>query len=135
MPVPLTKFPGIEPRYVERLAAVEIKHSKHLFERARSKQDRAELAALADVPEDTLLELVKLADLVRASYVGPVYARIFYEAGADTLEKLAASSPDELLARMIAVNEQQQITKAAMPSEDLGPWLETVKLIPKVIAY
>jgi hypothetical protein len=134
-PVPLHKFPGIEPRHVERLAAVGIKHSKHLFERARSKQARAELAALADVPEDALLELVKLSDLVRASYVGPVYARILYEAGADTLEKLAASAPDELVERMIAVNEEQQITKAAMPSEDLGPWLETVKLIPKAIAY
>ena len=53
----------------------------------------------------------------------------------DTLEKLAASSADELLARMIAVNEEKQITRAAMPSEDLGPWLETVKLIPKVIEY
>jgi hypothetical protein len=114
---------------------VEIKHSKHLFERARSKQDRAELAALADVPKDALLELVKLSDLVRASYVGPVYARILYEAGADTLEKLAASAPDELLARMIAVNEEKKITKAAIPSEDLGPWLKTVKLIPKVILY
>ena len=41
----------------------------------------------------------------------------------------------DLLARMIAVNEEQQITKAAMPDEDLGPWLETVKLIPKVIEY
>ena len=134
-PVPLKKFPGIEPEYVERLAAVGIKHSKHLFERTRSKQDRAELAALADVPGDALLELVKLSDLVRAAYVGAVYARIFYEAGVDTLEKLAASSADELLARMIAVNEEKQITRAAMPAEDLGPWLETVKLIPKVIEY
>jgi hypothetical protein len=134
-PVGLSKFPGIEPQYIERLAAAGIKHSKHLFERARSRQDRADLAALADVPGDALLELVKLSDLVRAPYVGAVYARILYEAGADTLEKLAESSPAELLARMIAVNEEQQITKASMPSEDLGPWLETVKLIPKVIEY
>jgi hypothetical protein len=134
-PVSLNKLPGIKPQYVERLAAVGIKHSRHLFERAISKQDRAELARLANVPEDALLELVKLSDLVRAPYVGAVYARILYEAGADTLEKLAQSMPDELLARMIAVNEEQQITKAAMPNEDLGPWLETVKLIPRVIEY
>jgi hypothetical protein len=134
-PVPLAKFPGVDSRYTERLAAVGIKHSKHLFERTKSKRDRAELAALADVPGDALSELVKLSDLVRAPYVGPVYARILYEAGADTLEKLAKSAPDTLLTRMIAVNEEQQITKAAMPNEDLGPWLETVKLIPKVVEY
>jgi len=134
-PAALAKFLGIEPQYVERLAAVGIKHSKHPFERAKTKQDRAELAALVNVPEDALLELVKLSDIVRASYVGPVYARIFYEAGADTLEKLVASDPDELVARMIKVNEEQQITKATILSEDLGPWLETVKLIPQVIEY
>jgi hypothetical protein len=134
-PVGLIKFPGIDHAHVERLAAEGIKHSKHLFERAISRKDRAELAAQADVPEDALLELVKLSDLVRAAYVGPVYARILYEAGADTLAKLAESEADELLARMIAVNEEQQITKAAMPDEDLGPWLETVKLIPQVIEY
>jgi hypothetical protein len=134
-PVPLDKLPGVDHAHVERLAAGGIKHSKHLFERAISRKDRAELAAQADVPKDALLELVKLSDLVRAPYVGPVYARLIYETGADTLEKLAESSPDELLARMIAVNEEQQITKAALPDEDLGPWLETVKLIPKVIEY
>ena len=134
-PVALIKFPGIDATHVERLAAVGIKHSKHLFERARSKEDRAELAVQAGVPEEALLELVKLSDLVRASYVGPVYARLLYEAGVDTLAKLAESEGESLLARMIAVNEEKRITKAAMPDEDLGPWLETVKLIPQVIAY
>jgi hypothetical protein len=134
-PVPLNKFPGVDQAHVERLGAVGVKHSEHLFARARLKHERAELAAQVNVPEDALLELVKLSDLVRAPYVGPVYARIIYETGADTLEKLAESEPGDLLARMIAVNEEQQITKAAMPDEDLGPWLETVKLIPKVIEY
>jgi hypothetical protein len=134
-PVPLDKFPGVDQAHVGRLAAEGIKHSKHLFARARSKQDRARLALQVDVPEDALLELVRLSDLVRAPYVGPVYARILYEAGADTLQKLAESEADDLLARMIAVNEQLQITKAAMPNEDLGPWLETVRLIPRVIEY
>jgi hypothetical protein len=134
-PVPLNKFPGIDRAHVDRLAAEGIKHSKHLFAQARSKQDRAELSVRVDVPEDALLELVKLSDLVRAPYVGPVYARIIYEAEADTLQKLAESEADDLLARMIAANEHLQITKAAMPDEDLGPWLETVKLIPTVIEY
>jgi len=134
-PVPLAKFPGIDPQVVERLAALGIKHSKHLFDRTQSRDDRAALAAKAGVPEDALLELVKLSDLVRAAYVGPVYARILYEAGADTLAKLAACEGEGLKARMAAVNEEQQITKASIPQEDLNPWLETVRLIPQVIEY
>ena len=134
-PVVLSKFPGIEPSYIERLAAAGIKNSKHLFVAAGSKSDRAALAARTDVPEEILLELVKLSDLVRAAYVGPVYARLIYATGLDTLAKLAASSSEQLKADMARVNKEQGIMKAALPSEDLDPWLETVEMIPKAIEY
>jgi hypothetical protein len=32
------------------------------------------------VPGDRLLELVKLSDLARAGWVGPIFARLIYEA-------------------------------------------------------
>lgn len=135
-PVPLAKFPGVDPEHVERLAAVGIKQTKQLFERAQSKQDRAELSGLTGVPDDALLELVKLADLARASYVGPTWARIIYEAGIDTLEKLADGSPDELCEKVRAVNEEQKLTRAALPSaEDLASCVGTWKRLPRVIEY
>jgi len=136
-PKPLKRMPGIAPEYIERLAAVGIKDTKQLFERAKSKQDRAELSRQANVPDDVLLELTKLSDLARAPYVGPVYARIFYEAGADTLEKLAGSPPAELLARLHAVNDEQKLTKAALPTSvaEMESFLEIVKMIPKAIEY
>lgn len=136
-PVPLKKMIGIDPEPIERLAAVGVKNTKQLFERARSKQDRAELSELANVPADVMLELVKLADLVRAAYVGPVYARIIYETGLDTLEKLAECPPEELLTRMHVVNEEKKLTKSALPTsvEEIVLFLEIVKMIPKVIEY
>ena len=83
-----------------------------------------------------LLELTQLSDLVRASYVGPVFARLFYEAGADTLERLATSQPEELAARIRTVNEEKTLTKAALPTaEHMVSWLEIVKMIPQTIEY
>lgn len=79
---------------------------------AESEQDRAELSALTGVPDDTLLELVKLSGLARVSYVGPAFARIIYEAGLDTPEKLADNPPEELCEKMRAVNEKQRIMKS-----------------------
>jgi hypothetical protein len=136
-PVPLKKMIGIAPEPIERLAAMGVKNTKQLFEQARSKQDRAELSRLADMPDDVMLELVKLADLVRAAYVGPVYARIIYETGLDTLEKLAECPPEELLARMHAVNEEKKLTKSALPTsvEEMALFLDIVKMIPKAIEY
>ncbi|MCP4544358.1 MAG: DUF4332 domain-containing protein [Chloroflexi bacterium] len=135
-PVPLVKFPNVDTEHVERLAAVGIKQTKQLFERAKSKQNRAELSALTGVADDALLELVKLADLSRASYVGPTFARVIYEAGTDTLGKLADCSPEELCANLREVNEEQKITKAAMPTaEDIAASAEIWKKLPRVIEY
>jgi hypothetical protein len=135
-PVPLAKMPGVDPEVVARLAAVGIKNSKQLFDRARTEQDRAELARQADLPGDVLLKLCKLSDLVRAPYVGPVFARLFYKAGTDTLAKLVGSEPEELCQRLRAVNEEKKLTRANLPSaQDMAAGLEIYRMIPLVIEY
>lgn len=135
-PVALDKFPGIAPEHIQSLAAVGIKDSKQLFVHALTEQARTELSAAANVPGNVLLELVKLSDLVRAPYVGAVWARLFYAAGTDTLKKLAESQPEELCARLKAANDQYQLTKGGMPSvKDMTASLAIYKMIPKVIEY
>ena len=134
-PVSLKDIPGIAPEYIERLAAVGIKHTKHLFERAKLKRERAELSRLVDVPGDVLLELVKMSDLARAGWVGPIFARLIYEAGADTLEELSKRSPEELFERLRAVNDEQKLTKGSFSVEDIASCIKIAKELPKVIEY
>ena len=134
-PVSLKDIPGIAPEYIERLAAVGIKHTKHLFERAKLKRDRAELSRLVDVPSDVLLELVKMSDLARAGWVGPIFARLIYEAGANTLEELSKRSPEELFERLRAVNDEQKLTKGSFSVKDIASCIEMAKDLPKVIEY
>src|SRR3989304_4818074 len=59
-PFNLDKIPGVASTHVERLAAIGIKNTQQLCARARTRQDRAALSKLADVPGADLLELVKL---------------------------------------------------------------------------
>ena len=113
--IPLKKLPGIDPEHVERLAAVGIKDTKQLFDRAKHKQERAELSRLADVPDDAMLELVKLSDLARPPYAGPVFARLLYETGVDTTAKLSKQSPEALREILIATNTEKQIYRAPIP--------------------
>jgi hypothetical protein len=136
-PVQLAQLPGIDPEHVACLAGLGIKDSRQLFGRGRSERDRELLAYLAGVPDNAILELVKLSDLVRAPFVGPVYARLFYEAGFDTLEKLAASAPEELVAGMHAANEEKKLTRAALPTSaaEMASFLEIVRMIPFVVEY
>lgn len=134
-PANLSGFPEVDPEYIERLAAMGVKHTKHLFDRARASKDRAELSRQARIPSGDLLELVKLSNLVRVSGVGPVFARMLYEAGIDTLEKLSDSSADELFERLVAVNEEGQYTKADFSARDVQYCISMAKELPKAIEY
>lgn len=134
-PVNLRDIPGVDPEYIERLASVGIKNTKHLFERGRSRSDRAELSRLVDVPGDDLLELVELSDLARIGGVGPVFARIFLDAGIDTLEKLSNSSPDELFEKLLAINKEKGYTKVMATLKDVTLCINIATELPKVIEY
>lgn len=136
-PLPLAKIPGVNADYVAALAAVGIKHTKHMFERARTKSSRAELLELVAVPEAALLEFIQMSDLARINGVGPVFIRIFFEAGVHNLVELLewAESPEALFDRLIAVNQEQKLTKALFTLKDVEYCIAIAKELPKVIEY
>ncbi len=90
---------------------------------------------MADVPSGDLLELVKLSDLARIGGVGPVFARLLYDAGADTLEELPKCLPEELFERLHAINREKGYTKAMASLKDVTYCIETASELPKVIEY
>ncbi len=134
-PLKLSEIPGVERVYTDRLASVGIKNTQQLFVRAKTRQARAELSKLADVPDAGLLELVKLSDLARIKYIGPIFVRLFYEAGADTPEKLVERSPDELFEKMQAINHAKMYTKTMATVKDVAFCITMAKELPKPIEY
>jgi predicted flap endonuclease-1-like 5' DNA nuclease len=134
-PVNLKDIPGVNPAHIERLAGLGIKNSKQLFERGKNVRDRAELSRQIDVPGSVLLELVGLSDLVRISGVGPVFARIIFEAGTNTLEKLSNSSADKVFEELIVINDDKGYTKAKFTLKDVRYCISAAKELPRAIEY
>lgn len=136
-PKPLNRMIGIDSKHIDSLAALGIKDTRQMFERVKHRQGRTELAKQSSIPEDILLELTKMTDLSRAPYVGPVYARLLYEAGADTLEKLSASDPARLLDKLREINNKLRLTKGGLPTSvpEMESFLGIVRMIPKAIEY
>ena len=60
------------------------------------KKGRKKLSKITDIPLDNILELVKLSDLARIPGIKKVRARLYYEAGLDTLEKISGYDAEEL---------------------------------------
>jgi hypothetical protein len=134
-PTPLNKFPDIKPDSVQKLANKGIKNTFQLFSRIKTPQDRENLAQKIGIDEEELLLLTKLTDLSRVKYVGPVFASLIIQSGADSLENLRNSDPSTLFNRMNNINLEKKYTRARFVEADIEQCIKLSKDVPLSIQY
>ena len=93
---PIKEFLAINPRHIEKLAEIGLKNVEQMLEAGRTKKQRKELSDQLSIPEEALLELVKLSDLTRMGYIKTKLSRLYYNSGLDSPEKVAKFEPDDL---------------------------------------
>jgi hypothetical protein len=87
------------------------------------------------VPLETVLEYVKLSDLTRVGALKRVRARLYYEAGVDTIEKLAAWDPAALREMFVAYVERTGFEGIAPLPREVENAVETAKKLPRLVEY
>ena len=95
-PFRLREFHGVNLEHIQKLEAKGIKNADQMLAAGSTRQQRRQLAEAAGVPESAILELVKLSDLARLPGVKGIRARLYYDAGVDSVEKMAGWEPEEL---------------------------------------
>lgn len=93
---PIKEFLKIDQEHVKKLATIGIKNVEQMLEKGKTKKKREELSKQLAIPEESILELVKLSDISRMGYVRKKLSRLYYEAGLDSPAKVAAFEPKEL---------------------------------------
>lgn len=96
-PFSLGDFRGINPGHVEALALLGISNVQQMLEAGRTPAQRDQIARQSGVPLESIQELVRLSDLARIPGIKGVRARLYLDAGIDSIENLAQRDPDELL--------------------------------------
>ena len=96
-PFKLRDFRGVNPVHIASLEVVGIKNTNQMLSSGKTARGRQELSERSGVPLEAVVELVKLSDLARLPGVKGIRARLYYEAGVDTVEKLASFEPQVLL--------------------------------------
>ena len=134
-PFSLGKFRGVNPVHVDRLAAQGITNVEQMRKAGRTPDDRHILAERAGVPPEAVLELVKLADLARIPGLKEIRARLYYDAGVDTVEKLAAWDPVELRDMLIDFVERTGFDGIAPLPKEAASAVATARSLPKVVEY
>jgi predicted RecB family nuclease len=131
----LSDFRGVNPEHVARLKTAGINNIEQMLAAGSTVAARQELAGRTGVPVSAILELASLSDLSRLDGVKAIRARLYYDAGVDTVEKLASFEPEELL-RLTAEFVQRTGFEgiAPLPKEVLHT-IEAARKLPKIVEY
>ena len=92
----LKDFVGVKQSYIKRLAKKGIKSAKEMLYAGLNKQKRRELSRNTGIPLEDILELVKLSDQARIGGHKKIRARLYHEAGFDTIDKMAACDSEQM---------------------------------------
>ncbi len=131
----LKEFPGLNPEYLRALADFGIRNTEQMRKHASSPSQREKLAREVDVPLKTIVEIVKLSNLSRLRGVKGIRARLYYDAGFDTIEKLAASEPEKSLKKLKKFVEKTGFDGIAPLPKEIASTIEQAKKIRKVVKY
>jgi hypothetical protein len=132
-PFKLREFRGVDPACLELLAAHGFKHAEQLLAAGRTRPQRSALAKETGVPLAAITELVKLADLARLPGVKAIRARLYYDAGIDSVEKIASWEPEALRMRLAAFVERTGFDGIPPLPKEVSSTVANARKLPKVV--
>lgn len=116
--VRLSEFPGIADDIAQKLAKEGVKQSKQFFERVNA-QGVEGTAKWIQVHPDKVYELYCLCDLSRIWGVGPVFARIVFDAGVCSVADFAKADPVISFKKYKNLNDEMGYTNAKFTEDDI----------------
>jgi hypothetical protein len=132
-PLPLKEIRKLHTSDLSKLAEIGITNVSELLNAAKTPTARRDLASNTNISEKSILEMAKLADLCRIPGVKGIRARLYFDAGVDTLEKMAEWDPLELREMLIDFVEKTGF-------DGIAPWLKeaqysvrTASKLPKML--
>lgn len=131
----LSVIQGIGEAYEVKLKEAGINSVEMLLEACSLKKSRNELAKKTGITEKLILKWANHADLVRIKGIGGDYAELLDAAGVDTIPELAKRKPDNLLAKMLEVNEAKKIVKKMPTQKQVEDWVRQAGELPRALKY
>jgi hypothetical protein len=126
----------IEPEHCEAITLLvnkNITNSKKLFEAAFLINPRKDLAKETGINYTDLTRWVQYCDLLRVNGVGPMFARMIYDAGITHIRKFKTVDTNQMLQNVKKVNEVKQYTTVGLRKEDFQYCLDYVNELDDVL--
>lgn len=134
-PFDLKKIRGVNPEHVTKLASIGIKNVKQMLETGKTRVSRQNLSEKTGIPLEAILEFVKLSDLARIPGIKGIRARLYFDAGVDTVEKMAEWNPKELRRMLIEFVERTGFDGIAPLPKEAEFSVKKAEKLPKIVEY
>lgn len=131
----LKDFLGVNLQHVQALKAEGIVTSEQMLDVGKTREGREELAEKTGVPLDSILELVKLSNLARIVGLKKKRARLFYDAGVDTLDKIAEWDSEEMRQMLIEFVVSTGFDGSASTPSEAAFTVRLAKYLPRIVEY
>lgn len=126
---------GIGPAYAQKLRAVGIGMVEDLLDRAATAADRHAVSQETGIADRLILTWVNHADLCRIDGINPGFAELLEAAGVDSVPELAQRRPDNLQAKMAAVNAEKHLNKDTPNLDQVTDWVAQAKKMQRVVEH
>jgi len=134
-PEKLSSFRGVSGETAARLKAIGIANTQDMLAAGGTPAARQRLSEQTGIAPEAILELVELSDLARLEGVKGIRARLYYDAGLDTLDKLAACEAAELRRRLVDWVARTGFQGIAPLPKELENTIASARSLPRVVEY
>ncbi|MGB3479042.1 MAG: DUF4332 domain-containing protein [bacterium] len=134
-PFELKGFKHIEKKHLDALKENGIINVSQMIENANTKQARLRLAKSTGIQLNKIIEYVKLSDLCQISGVKGIRAKLYYDAGVDTLDKLSKWTPAKLRKTLINFVDKSKFKGIAPLPKEIKSTIASAKKLKSVVSY
>lgn len=131
----LKDFLGVNHQHTQTLRKEGVFTSEHMLKVGRTEEGREKLAEKTGVPPSAILELAKLADLSRIPGLARKRARLYYDAGLDTMDKIAKWDPEKMQQMFAEFVERTKFDGTPPTPSEAAFTVKLAKHLPRIMEY
>ena len=126
---------GIGEVYSKKLIEAGINTVDDLLEKCANPAVRKELAEASGISAKLILTWTNHADLMRINGVGPQFSELLEAAGVDTVKEFRHRKAENLVAKMIEINEQKNLVNRVPSVTEVQKMIDQAKELPPMMEY
>jgi hypothetical protein len=132
----IKKFKGVNKTNLKKLSEFGLITIEDIHKATDTQEKRNALASQTNIQPDWILKITKLCDLARIAGLKGTRSVLYYDAGVDTLEKIATWDPVKLREHFIEFCETTNYQGAKPPTQkECDNHVKIAKQLPKIIEF